>query len=126
MRETVSRLMAGPWPRCREPNAPSQMTPPSVAASATTPGTRWAPRRIPEYRIDLGQGRGSKFLGLFAASECAPGAQKRMGGRQRTRGDQDLATGSVAAGDLQVACDSGQASVPGTCQTSHAAGRSIA
>jgi hypothetical protein len=40
-----------------------------------------SPRRIPEYRIDLRQGRRSKFLGLFAASECAARAQKRMGDR---------------------------------------------
>ena len=51
------------------------------------------PRRIPECRINLGQGSRPELLGLFAASGCAAGAQKRMGGRQRARGHQDLATG---------------------------------
>src|SRR5258707_9960669 len=39
MRKTVSSVIAGPPGRSRRPNAPSYMTPFSVAARATTPGT---------------------------------------------------------------------------------------
>ena len=33
----------------------------------------------------------------IAASECAPGAGKRVGSGQRSRGYQEIATGSLAA-----------------------------